>query len=68
MILFGRLKLKKALQNLKLFDYDIYHFEWGLDFYRDANFAIRLKKLEKKNNMYLPWSGHENSWRYKKYR
>tara|TARA_B100000676_G_C18056965_1_gene835087 strand:- start:793 stop:1887 length:1095 start_codon:yes stop_codon:yes gene_type:complete len=41
-------KVEKALQNLKLFDYDIYHFEWGLDFYRDANFAIRLKKLEKK--------------------
>ena len=27
-------------------DYDIYHFEWGLDLYRDCRFA---KKISKKN-------------------
>ena len=41
-------KVEKAARNLNLFDYDIYHFEWGLDFYRNANFANRLKKLNKK--------------------
>ena len=27
-----------------MFDYDIYHFEWGLDFYRDCRFAKQLSK------------------------
>ncbi len=38
--------IEKAIRQYDLFSYDIYHFEWGLDFYRDCRFA---KKLSKKN-------------------
>ena len=31
-----------AIDKYKLFNYDIYHFEWGLDFYRDCRFAKQL--------------------------
>ena len=31
-----------AINKYKLFNYDIYHFEWGLDFYRDCRFAKQL--------------------------
>ena len=41
-------KVERAIKNLNLLDYDIYHFEWGLDFYRSCYFAERLKKLNKK--------------------
>ncbi len=33
-----------AIDKYKLFDYDIYHFEWGLDFYRDCRFAKQLSE------------------------
>ncbi len=33
-----------VIDKYKLFDYDIYHFEWGLDFYRDCRFAKKLSK------------------------
>ena len=33
-----------AIDKYKLLDYDIYHFEWGLDLYRDCRFAKRLSK------------------------
>ncbi len=36
-----------AIDKYKLFDYDIYHFEWGLDFYRDCRFAKQLFKKRK---------------------
>ena len=38
--------IDKAIEKYALYDYDIYHFEWGLDLYRDCRFA---KKLSKKN-------------------
>ena len=41
-------KVERAIKELNLLDYDIYHFEWGLDFYRNCHFAERLKKLRKK--------------------
>ena len=31
-----------AINKYNLFDYDIYHFEWGLDLYRDCRFAKKL--------------------------
>ena len=39
--------ITKKLQKLNLLDYDIYHFEWGLDFYRDCSFAKQVAKLGK---------------------
>tara|TARA_Y100001970_G_scaffold277758_1_gene382462 strand:+ start:282 stop:1370 length:1089 start_codon:yes stop_codon:yes gene_type:complete len=36
-----------AIDKYKLFDYDIYHFEWGLDLYRDCRFAKQLSKQGK---------------------
>lgn len=40
-------KIEKAIKELNLLDYDIYHFEWGLDFYRDGRFAKRIAELGK---------------------
>tara|TARA_B100002052_G_scaffold114068_1_gene105055 strand:- start:1063 stop:2109 length:1047 start_codon:yes stop_codon:yes gene_type:complete len=39
--------IESAIDKYKLFDYDIYHFEWGLDFYRDCRFAKKLSKAGK---------------------
>ncbi len=39
--------VEKAIRKYDLFDYDIYHFEWGLDFYRDCRFAKELFKRNK---------------------
>jgi len=41
-------KINRAIQQYNLTDFDIYHFEWGTDFYRDAKFAKRLKAAGKK--------------------
>ena len=38
--------IEKAINKYHLLDYDIYHFEWGLDLYRDCRFA---KEISKKN-------------------
>ena len=35
-------KIEPAIKKLNLESYDIYHFEWGLDMYRDARFIKRL--------------------------
>ena len=35
------------INEYNLFDYDIYHFEWGLDLYRDSRFAKKLSKKGK---------------------
>ena len=40
-------KIERAIINYNLFDYDYYHFEWGLDLYRNFSFAKRIKKLNK---------------------
>ena len=39
--------VEKAIRDYNLFNYDIYHFEWGLDFYRDCRFAKELSKRNK---------------------
>tara|TARA_Y100001970_G_C14252627_1_gene872959 strand:- start:271 stop:1356 length:1086 start_codon:yes stop_codon:yes gene_type:complete len=41
------LKIEPMIQKLKLLDYDIYHLEWGLEFYRDGRFVKKLKELNK---------------------
>lgn len=40
-------QVEAAIKKYALNDYDIYHFEWGLDFYRDAAFARRMKNAGK---------------------
>ena len=37
------LKIEPLIKQRNLESYDIYHFEWGLDFYRNSQFAQRLK-------------------------
>ena len=39
--------VEPAIKNNNLLDYDIYHFEWGLEFYRDCRFVERLIDLDK---------------------
>lgn len=41
-------KIEKAIKEYHLEDFNIYHFEWGSDFYRDARFAKKMKKRGKK--------------------
>ncbi|MFA4850741.1 MAG: glycosyltransferase [Methanoregula sp.] len=40
--------IEKAIRKYGLEDFDVYHFEWGTDFFRDARFAKRLKARSKK--------------------
>ena len=40
--------IEKAIRKYGLEDFDVYHFEWGTDFFRDARFAKRLKAGGKK--------------------
>lgn len=40
-------KIEKAIKELKLYSYDIYHIEWGLDLYRDGRFVRSLAEKEK---------------------
>ena len=37
----------RKLKDVDLFSYDVYHFEWGLDFYRDCSFAKQAAALGK---------------------
>ncbi|NQU28580.1 MAG: glycosyltransferase [Candidatus Marinimicrobia bacterium] len=39
--------VEQVIENEQLLDYDIYHLEWGLEFYRDGRFVKRLKELGK---------------------
>jgi len=39
--------IEPAIEKYGLMDYDIYHFDWGLDLYRDSRFAKRIAKLGK---------------------
>ena len=39
--------IEPAIDKYNLLDYDIYHFEWGLDLYRDCRFAKLLSKNNK---------------------
>ena len=40
-------KIEKAIKELDLFSYDIYHIEWGLGLYRDGRFVAELAKRGK---------------------
>ncbi len=40
-------KIEKAIKELDLFSYDIYHIEWGLGLYRDGRFVNKLAKMGK---------------------
>ena len=42
-----KFKIEKAIERYKLLDYDVYHFEWGMDVYRNCNFLKRVKNLKK---------------------
>ena len=39
--------INKKLKKISLLDFDVYHFEWGLDFYRDCSFAKKVFELKK---------------------
>lgn len=41
-------RINDAIEEYKLYDYDIYHFDGGMDFFRDSRFAKELKKRNKK--------------------
>jgi hypothetical protein len=41
-------KINSYIDDYKLFDYDIYHFDGGMDLFRDLRFAKELKKRGKK--------------------
>ena len=41
-------KITKFIDKYKLFDYDIYHFDGGMDLFRDLRFAKSLKSKGKK--------------------
>jgi glycosyltransferase involved in cell wall biosynthesis len=41
-------KIEQAIREYRLEDYDIYHFECGTDFFRDAHFAKKIKRNGKK--------------------
>ena len=49
---FRDLKNKSVIENTitehNLFDFDIYHFDGGMDLYRDLRFAKKLKRMNKK--------------------
>ncbi len=40
-------KIEKTVKELDLFSYDIYHIEWGLEFYRDGRFVKKLAEMGK---------------------
>jgi glycosyltransferase involved in cell wall biosynthesis len=40
--------IKSAIDQYGLYDFDIYHFDGGMDFYRDIRFAKELKRRGKK--------------------
>lgn len=40
--------IENVINKYKLYDFDIYHFDGGMDLYRDLRFAKKLKKMNKK--------------------
>jgi len=40
-------KVEQAIKEFDLFNFDIFHFEWGLEFYRDGRFVRHLAKAGK---------------------
>ncbi len=45
---FNNRKIKECIEKHSLLDYDIYHFDGGIDLYRDFRFVKELKKNGKK--------------------
>lgn len=41
-------RINELIEKHNLFDYDIYHFDGGMDFFRNLSFAKELKKRNKK--------------------
>lgn len=41
-------RINELIEEYNLFDYDIYHFDGGMDFFRNISFAKELKKRNKK--------------------
>ena len=41
-------RINKSIKEHNLYDYDIYHFDGGMDFFRDLRFVKELKKQNKK--------------------
>ncbi|MBS1491897.1 MAG: hypothetical protein JST55_00220 [Bacteroidetes bacterium] len=41
-------RINELIEEYNLFDYDIYHFDGGMDFFRNLSFAKELKKRKKK--------------------
>lgn len=41
-------RINKAIEKYKLLEYDVYHFDGGMDFFRDCRFAKELVRLGKK--------------------
>ena len=39
--------IEPAIKKYNLLEFDIYHLEWGLDFYRDGRFAQKLAEMGK---------------------
>lgn len=44
----NRSKIEKFIADNNLYDYDVYHFDGGMDFYRDLRFVKELKRRGKK--------------------
>ena len=44
----GKYKIESLIIKYELDKFDIIHFEWGMDFYRDCRFAIKMKNKRKK--------------------
>ncbi|MCK4578799.1 MAG: glycosyltransferase, partial [Candidatus Marinimicrobia bacterium] len=42
-----RFKVEPAIKKYDLLDFDVYHFEWGMEFYRHGGFVKRLEQLGK---------------------
>ncbi len=40
--------VQRAIADHNLGDFDVYHFEWGMDFFRDGRFARRMKAAGKR--------------------
>ncbi len=42
-----RFWVEPAIREYRLMDYDVYHFEWGMEFYRNGDFIRRIDSMNK---------------------
>ena len=47
-------KVIRAIQKYKLYDFDVVHFESGMDFLKNEFFVKNLKRKKEENNLSLP--------------